>query len=657
MLNRNLGVLLAILGFCLVSCSISKPERYGNKSANQHFPLKKEESITRVGRMPKTLPWQTWSNGNDLDGNPIQLSAILEGDDYSDNGAYQKALQVYQSIKPVGLNDSQRKALLLRVASTLLELDQPQSALKILSEYFKRSGLSVEQVDLGSALLFAYAYGRLDDVDQSLAWFSRIRRLSGAALNNADEAQRGVKMLLSSLPDEKFNNLNPDWKADEYINGLIGQERALRARSGGMQSTFAKRLRFWENEQSLSSDTSQLANNGNLNQTQGSRIGAIGVLLPLTGKYAAFGTSLRNGIDLALQSARSNEGLQVDIVYKDSGADLGGAKGAALDLIAQTQPSVILGPLLSEHSLPISQVAQSNRVPIITFSKSSAFHTSSGVYRLGPTAETQIDSLIAECHDRMHLNKFGVVYPDDENGKEFAQAFENKIVGLGLVLEYKNSYPKDDMNSLLAVEQDLEKKPELEAVFFPDSLQAATRFYGAFSPKLKERTKILGTASWDNPSEIANARSALNGIIFVSPFFSASDKPIVSKFVDAYKASYNANPDFLAAQGFDAATMVFAALKRKLTEGLEFDQAFSAIDLYDGLTGKISVSLDGELKRSFNIVQLVGENLVSPPEEGVPSFTSIGNQLGSPLKQLSSQGMETKKRDAIISEVTKGDKF
>ena len=69
-------------------------------------------------------------------------------------------------------------------------------------------------------------------------------------------------------------------------------------------------------------------------------------------------------------------------------------------------------------------------------------------------------------------------------------------------------------------------------------------------------------------------------------------------------------PDFLAAQGFDAATLALQALKRAQSQQVTFSSALRGIDAYDGLTGRVYIGSDGELRRSFAVLQLSGEDVI-----------------------------------------------
>ena len=163
-------------------------------------------------------------------------------------------------------------------------------------------------------------------------------------------------------------------------------------------------------------------------------------------------------------------------------------------------------------------------------------------------------------------------------------------------------YEQNDPDAFAMIAQQLESE-NVQAIFFPDNLVRATRFYSNFTPLMRSKLKLVGPASWDNLNYLANSRTVLEGIVFVSPFFSRSSRPLVENFVAVYRNKFGDPPDFLAAQGFDAAAMALAALRRSRAEQIPFARAFSNIVEYEGLTGMISVGYDGEVQRQFSVVE------------------------------------------------------
>jgi ABC-type branched-subunit amino acid transport system substrate-binding protein len=174
---------------------------------------------------------------------------------------------------------------------------------------------------------------------------------------------------------------------------------------------------------------------------------------------------------------------------------------------------------------------------------------------------------------------------------------------------YETPYGSEYGESFVTIAQELEKANP-SGVFFPDEISKATVLVSNFTPAFRKKVKILGSAAWDNVAKLNSARTLLEGCVYVSPYFTRSQREIIKRFNTIYKNSYGVEPDFLAAQGFDAATMALAAISRNQSEGISFEDAFRAIDNYDGLTGKMKVRSDGVVERQYSVIQLGEKGLI-----------------------------------------------
>jgi ABC-type branched-subunit amino acid transport system substrate-binding protein len=124
------------------------------------------------------------------------------------------------------------------------------------------------------------------------------------------------------------------------------------------------------------------------------------------------------------------------------------------------------------------------------------------------------------------------------------------------------------------------------------------------SPSTRKTMRPLGTALWDNSSKIANSQALFDTAIFVTPFFPQSSRPVVQQFNESYKGKFKVAPNFLAAQGFDAGTLVVAAIHKAARERKSFTDALSSLPRYEGVTGLIDMGPGGEIRRSFYVVEV-----------------------------------------------------
>ncbi|MBN8549490.1 MAG: penicillin-binding protein activator [Deltaproteobacteria bacterium] len=560
------------------------------------------------------MPWEIWPLGTDLAGQPFKSPLISEGDKELRAGRREQALEKYLQAQSGPLSGAEAEALVMRIASTELALDQPNKSLTTLSNYFRTSGKVVDDVDARFSLIFAYAYQRRGDLGQSMAWFARVAKVGLNQPGMRDAAERGVGTLVRSLPDDRLNEVSEQWSTETFIRVLVGEERSRRVAGGSIEDTQAG---IWASN--LPAGITDISGNAT----------PIGVLLPLSGPFANLGKSVKNGIDLAAAGRTTSSGStpELALLYRDAGAGADQAVGFARELVGTAGAKIILGPLLSEHALAVGDFARQSRVPLLALAKNSNFATGENVFRLGATVDSQVRSLLEVADKRLHVTRFAMVYPNDSAGRELADAFRVELTARGLALVYESSFSRGNFDSFVPIADSLEKS-NAEAIFFPDSIVTASRFFGSLSADFRSRIRPLGVAMWDNQQQLSNSSAVLEGAVFVSPYFAASTRPAIVQFNQAYQSAYNQAPDFLAAQGFDALTIIAEAARRQRADGGALPMAIRQVDTYEGLTGRITVRSDGELQRQFSVVQMIGGKIQEIADPGNPSFVMHGEQPG-----------------------------
>ncbi len=575
--------LFIFLTLALISCS-SSHERYSSEA----LPPVSERPVISSADQGERLPWEVWALGRDLKGTPLTDRMLLEGDEFIRRGDRAQGLKVYRAIDLRRLSPAEREATVVRIASAELALDRAREALQTLSGYFRTERKAEAEVDPRLCLLFGYAYGRLNDLDQSLAWFARSYRV-GKSAGLSESASLGVRTLLRTVEDTPLYQLTERWRTDAFIRPLIGQERRRRVQAGYVVAS--NKFPFWLSESNLGSA-------GSLGS--GPELGShsiVGVVLPLSGPFASLGRATKQGIELAFEGYSLTD---VSMEVRDDAGDALQAVTAVRELVNSSSATVILGPLLTEAAVQVSQLMRSERRPMLSFAKSGNFQAGDGMYRLGPTAESQVDSLVDGVHRRFGYSRYAVVYPLDPAGEEFAALFRTRIQDLGLQVVMEASYQRDDFSALFAIAQEAREK-NLDAVFFPDSLKTAARFFSYLNVGGGRTVRPIGTASWDNAAELQQSRAILEGSIFVSPFLDTSARPDITKFKASYHSRFGVDPDFLAAQGFDAGALVLEGLRRARAESAPFDEGLRRVGAYEGLTGTIEIRPDGAIRRQFKV--------------------------------------------------------
>jgi branched-chain amino acid transport system substrate-binding protein len=109
--------------------------------------------------------------------------------------------------------------------------------------------------------------------------------------------------------------------------------------------------------------------------------------------------------------------------------------------------------------------------------------------------------------------------------------------------------------------------------------------------KREGRPKLIGSDGWDSPSLLEGAGDAFDGVYFANHFWIGSEDPLVRKFVEDYTREFGAAPDAGAATAYDAARMLFDAIRRsQSTDSSAIRDALAKTADFPGVTGRITLN-------------------------------------------------------------------
>lgn len=569
----------------------------------QSAPLRESEN--------NFFPWQTWTTGLTLDRTQFLNRFIERGDELHRQGHFLQAVDAYYLAADSQQSLLEKESLYVRIASSLLAADQTQKSLSVLSEFYEVRGKTVNLVRSEAGIVFGYVYGRLGNFNQSLAWFSQsLREAKNIEVETA--AKKGALLLLRRIIDKDFYALKDRWQSDPFLGELFSEENHRRMNTGGEVIPFTDNPRFWETEVSkIKQKPSQ--------KFSGEQGNGIIVLLPLSGRYSVFGKSMQRGIELAFSGQKEKP----EYIFQDTQSSAARAGMVCHQLGVTGRYKIIIGPLLYSPSLEVAQCVRRYGMKMISFTKKSEFKESEGVYRIGMTVTSQIRSLIQSLIRKLGYSKFAVMLRSEETQNEFAEKFLQELSHNDLkpVFEYTYyTHPIPDFADLL--EKVLTYKPQ--AIFLADDLNMAARVNAALGADIKESVRLIGTAEWSDLNLLQRSSNAVHGAVFVTPFLLEADE-YSRKFSESFVQIYGQKPDFLAAQGYDVATIV-SSLIEELKAGYDWISAMNNVTQYQGLTGVISVSPEKGFSRELKVVEYKNNRVQELDSGATPSFIYHGNE-------------------------------
>ncbi len=341
----------------------------------------------------------------------------------------------------------------------------------------------------------------------------------------------------------------------------------------------------------------------------------IGHYASMTGKEATFGKSTDNGIRLAIEEINAAGGLngrKIEVKTYDTKSESKEAGIAVTRLITDDRVVALLGEVASGLSLAGGAVAQQYGVPMISPSSTNPNVTRGRDMVFRVCFIDPFQGLVVAKFAREHLKKAKVAVLYDQTApysKGLRDEFVKNFKALGGEIVSDQAYSGGDSD--FGAQLSKIKAAGPQAIFVPGyytdvgniAKQARKLGIGADIP-------LLGGDGWDSEELGKIGGEAIEGSYYSNHYAPDQNTPEVVEFVRKYQAKFDgATPDGLAALGYDAAKVMFDAMKRCQTatnglKGKDLAKAIAETKGFKGVTGTISIDANRDAQKSAVVVQM-----------------------------------------------------
>lgn len=296
----------------------------------------------------------------------------------------------------------------------------------------------------------------------------------------------------------------------------------------------------------------------------------IGADFELTGNVANYGKQALNGIQLAIKEANANGGVlgkQIKLVIADNKSEASEATNAMTKLITEDKVSAVLGPVVSANVLAALQVAEDNKVPVLTPTGTNEKITFND-NKVHPYIFRScfIDPLQGKIMANFATNtlkvKNAVIFTDNSSdySKSLAATFEELFTKNGGKIVGKEAFLQKDQDFKSTLTKIKAMNPDV--IFLPAYYEEVGKIVKQ-AREMGINIPIIGCDGWDDPKVVDFAGAgALNNTFFSNHYSSQDTDPKVVKFIESYKKEYNQDPGSMAALGYDAGLLLIDAIKR-----------------------------------------------------------------------------------------------
>lgn len=192
-----------------------------------------------------------------------------------------------------------------------------------------------------------------------------------------------------------------------------------------------------------------------------------------------------------------------------------------------------------------------------------------------------------------------------------ADEFQKQFTTLGGRITTRVSYQEGDQDFSAQLTSIRGTNPDLVFIpgYYTDVANIAVQ-----ARKLGIRAPLLGGDGWDSAKLAEIGGAAIEGAFFASHYCQQDPRSRVQEFLKDYRTQFGTAPDAMAALGFDAANILFAAMQQAPSQaGADIAAALASTKKFDGVTGRISIDAERNAVKPAVILQV---------KHGVPTLAA-----------------------------------
>ena len=322
----------------------------------------------------------------------------------------------------------------------------------------------------------------------------------------------------------------------------------------------------------------------------------LGLIGPMTGDNANYGTSTRDGAQIAVDEINEAGGVNGYTFVLDTQDSQGDPDSAvsAYGKLMDSGMNVSLGCVLSGEAQSVITAAVEDGILIVTPTSSAVacIEGNPNAFRVCFNDAAQGTASADYIADNNLGTKIAVFYQSDiDYSAGLYETFQAEAANRGLEIVEEQTFTAGS-NTDFSTQINAIRDSGCELVFLPIYAAEAATFLTQAAGKLDGIT-FFGCDGMDGIQTKVSDTSLIEGLMMLTPFAADAEDAATQSFVEKYVPVHGTEPDQFAADGYDAVYIVKAAMEQcgKTPADADFNEAMVAA-MYeitvDGLTGTMT---------------------------------------------------------------------
>jgi len=326
----------------------------------------------------------------------------------------------------------------------------------------------------------------------------------------------------------------------------------------------------------------------------------IGAVLDITGAGASLGVPERDTLTLLTEQLNAQGGIdgrQVEMIIEDNASTEDGAARAATKLITEDQVDILLGASRTGPSLAMRPIAESTPIPMISLAANvTIVDGSEWVFKTAQNDSVVIENIVKDAASKGYKT-IALARDASGFGEGVRELFDKIGAPSGISVVAVESFAPDATDFTAQMVNIRNANADAVVIWgIPPAAGLAQKAYAqlAVGKPVYQSHGIGNQVFLDTAAESADGLVAPLGRLVVAGQLPESDpqKKVITDFVAAYKAEYNAAPSTFAGHAYDGFQLAVDALRTAGTEPDAIRQHLEGITDFVGVSGTFTMSPD-----------------------------------------------------------------
>ena len=333
----------------------------------------------------------------------------------------------------------------------------------------------------------------------------------------------------------------------------------------------------------------------------------IGMVLPMSGPFAAYGKQIEHGVKLYLAvSGDTFGGRRVELIVKDDSPGTAGdvSKRLAQELVVKDKVNILAGFALTPAALAVAPLSAEAKVPMVIMNAATSIITTKSPY-IARTSHTlpQDTAPIATWAAKNKIRKVYTLVADYGPGHDAEGQFKKTFTAAGGEIVGEVRVPVKNPDFAPYLQKIKDTRPEAVFLFLPPGAETVAFMKGFADRGLAQAgIQIIATGDLTDEDVLDAIGDPALGVYTAFHYSEAHKSPENKAYTEAYAKAYpNDRPNFMSVAGYDGMHLIAEVLK-KTNGSTDAEKFISAAKGMSWVSPRGKITIDPETR---DVVQTV----------------------------------------------------